>query len=88
MAGIALMGAGLLMRAWRPSALSLPDRPEKDRHTDRGVAKAARRSRDGVATILPRNMTGSLGRSLLIMGAGLVMVRVLDEFVEDEEALF
>ncbi len=88
MAGIALLGAGLLMRRWRPSVLNLPDRPEKSSHADRGIARAARKSRDGVATVLPRNMTGSIGRSLIIMGAGLIMVRAFDELVDDEEALF
>ncbi|NNE51022.1 MAG: hypothetical protein HKN30_01305 [Sulfitobacter sp.] len=88
MAGLALLGAGLLLRRWQPSALNLPDRPDKDDHKDKGVAKAARKSRDGVATVLPKNMTGSIGRSLIIMGAGLIMVRALDELVEDDDALF
>ncbi len=88
LAGLALLGLGLWIRRWQPSVLSLPDRPAKDGHRDRGVAKAARKSRDGIASVLPRNMTGSIGRSLLVMGAGLIIVRALDELVEDEDALF
>lgn len=85
--GLALLGAGLLVRRWQPTALSLPDRVEKE-HRDRGIARAARRSRDGLATVLPTNMTGSIGRSLIVMGAGLILVRALDELVEDDDALF
>ena len=86
--GLALLGAGLLVRRWHPKALTLPDRKETENRTDRGVAGAARKSRDGIASILPGNMTGSIGRSLMIMGAGLILVRALDELVEDEDALF
>lgn len=86
--GLALLGTGFLFSRWRPSALSLPEREDDGDSRDRGVARAARKSRDGIATILPRNMTGSIGRSLMIMGAGLIMVRALDELVEDEDALF
>ncbi|KIN60152.1 Glucosyltransferase MdoH [Sulfitobacter noctilucae] len=88
LAGLALLGMGLLVRRWQPRALSLPDKPDTGSHRDRGVAKVARRSRDGVAAVLPRNMTGSIGRSLLVMGAGLIIVRALDELVEDDDALF
>lgn len=86
--GLALLGAGLLVRRWRPTALTLPERGETENRSDRGVARVARKSRDGIASILPGNMTGSIGRSLMIMGAGLIMVRALDELVEDEDALF
>lgn len=86
--GLALLGAGLMVRRWRPRALTLPDRKEDENREDRGVARAARKSRDGIAAILPSNMTGSIGRSLMIMGAGLILVRALDELVEDEDALF
>lgn len=86
--GIALLCAGLFLRRWQPSALQLPDQDEGHFHTDSGVARAARKSRDGVATVMPGNLTGSIARSLLVMGAGLVMVRALDELVDDEDALF
>lgn len=85
--GAVLIAGGLLLRNWNPSALSLPDKADGP-HRDSGRQKAARRTRDGIARILPGNMTGSIGRSLLIMGAGLVLVRLLDMAVDDDEALF
>lgn len=85
--GAALVTAGLVLRRWQPRALSLPDRPDRV-HTDRGWRRTARHARNGVARILPGNLTGSIGRTLLIMGAGLVLVRLLDMGVEDGEELF
>ncbi len=85
--GAALIGGGLLIRRWQPSALALPDRPEAT-HRYSGARRAARHLRDGVARVLPSNLTGSIGRTLLIMGAGLVLVRLLDGVVEDGEELF
>ncbi|MDF1728310.1 MAG: hypothetical protein P1U53_11240 [Sulfitobacter sp.] len=88
LAGLALLGLGLLVRRWQPAALTLPESPDGESQRDAGLSKAARKSRDGVAAVLPGNMTGSIGRTLLIMGAGLIMVRALDELVEDDDALF
>lgn len=88
LAGLALLGMGLLVRRWQPAALTLPDNPDSDGRRDRGLSKAARKSRDGVASVLPGNMTGSIGRTMMIMGAGLILVRALDELVEDEDALY
>jgi hypothetical protein len=85
--GALLVGGGLLLRAWEPTALTLPDRPDA-MHRDRGMRRGIRRTRDGIARILPSNMTASIGRSLVIMGAGLVLVRLLDMAVEDGEELF
>ncbi|MBJ3763919.1 hypothetical protein ILP92_14295 [Maribius pontilimi] len=87
MLGAALLGTGLLLRQWHPKALSLPERPDRP-HRDRGMRRAARKTRDGIARVLPSNMTGSLGRTLAIMGAGLVMVRLLDMAVDEQEHLF
>ena len=87
-AGVALLGAGLLLRNWQPAALELPE-PDRDaKHRDQGARRVARHARDGVARVMPRNLTRSVARSLMIVGAALVMVRALDELVEDEEALF
>jgi len=85
--GAALLGAGLILRNWQPSALSLPEPPDVP-HRDSGWQKAARRTRDVFARVLPGNMTGSIGRTLVIMGAGLVLIRLLDMAVDDQEALF
>ncbi|SEN42884.1 hypothetical protein [Palleronia pelagia] len=85
--GAALLGTGMLLRRWQPSALSLPERPDT-LHRDSGARRAARKTRDGIARVLPSNLTGSLGRTLIIAGAGLVLVRLLDFAVDDGEALF
>ncbi len=85
--GAALLAGGLLLRQWQPAVLSLPE-PEDRRHRDRGRRRAFRQARDGIARFLPSNMTGSLGRSLAIMGTGLVLVRLLDMAVDDDETLF
>ncbi len=85
--GAALIGGGLLLRQWQPKALVLPDRPAMA-HRDSGTRRLARHTRDGIARFLPGNLTGSIGRTLLIMGAGLVLVRLLDMAVEDGEELF
>ncbi|SPJ26281.1 hypothetical protein [Palleronia abyssalis] len=85
--GAALVGAGLLLRQWEPRALNLPDRPDRP-HRDRGAKRMARKTRDTVAKILPGNLTGSIGRTLLIMGAGLVLVRLLDMAADESEQLF
>ena len=87
LAGLALVGAGLVLRQIQPSVLSLPQPDSADRN-DRGVRRAARKSRDGLAGILPSNLTGSIGRSLMIMGLGLVTIRALDALVDDQDALY
>jgi hypothetical protein len=86
--GFALLGAGLLVRRWQPTVLDIPEEEDASLARDRGWRRAARRSRDGVAKVMPGNLTGSIGRSLIVMGAGLILVRVLDEMVEDDHALF
>lgn len=84
--GLGLVGLGLLLRQWQPRVLNLPQsRGEPD---DSGLPRAARKSRDGVMTVLPGNLTGSVGRSLVFMGAGLMLVRALDMLVDDDDALF
>ncbi|MEH6393237.1 MAG: hypothetical protein V7763_16470 [Sulfitobacter sp.] len=86
-AGIALLGAGLLLYQVKPTVLSLPAPNGKSRR-DRGIRRVARKSRDGVASLMPSNLTGSIGRSLIIMGLGLVTIRLLDRFVNEEDALY
>lgn len=88
LAGLALLGAGLVMRRWQPGVLELPGKPDNAKSKDRGMRRIARKSRDGLASVLPGNLTGSIARSMMIMGAGLILVRALDELVEDDDALF
>ncbi|WP_037227929.1 hypothetical protein [Roseobacter sp. GAI101] len=87
LAGLALVGAGLALRQIQPSVLALPEPDGLDRN-DSGVRRAARKSRDGLASVLPSNLTGSIGRSLMIMGLGLVTIRALDALVDDKDALY
>jgi len=85
--GIALLGAGILIRQWQPDALRLPE-PANHHRRDRGLRRAARKSRNGLAMILPSNLTGSIGRSLMIMGAGLLTLRLLDLLADQDEQLY
>ena len=85
--GALLIGGGVLLRRWEPSHLKLPGKPDR-RHRDSGWERRARIARDGVAKVLPSNLTGSVGRSLIVMGAGLVLVRLLDMAVDENEELF
>ena len=87
-AGLVLLGVGLLVRSWEPAVLRLPEPAQDVVRNDRGIARAARVARDGIAAVLPRNLTKSVARSMMIVGAGLVLVRALDELVHDEDALF
>ena len=85
--GIVLLGAGLLIRQWQPRALNLPE-PENRLRRDRGLQRAARKSRDGLAGLLPSNLTSSIARSLMVMGAGLLTLRALDLLADDDERLY
>ena len=83
--GAARMGAGLVLRQVQPDALNLPERPDR-MHTDRGLQRAARKTHDGIARFLPGSLTGRIGRSLTNLGAGLVIVRLLDMSADVTEA--
>ena len=85
--GAALIGAGYALRQVQPSIFSLPDKPDQ-LHRDSGAQRVARITRDGIAKVLPSNLTGSVGRTLLMMGAGLVLIRLLDMAADEGEQLF
>ena len=85
--GLAMVGLGLVARRIEPGALSLPEpsgrrRKLRDVRSGQDAAKAAR---DGIAGFIPRNLTRSMGRTLILMGTALLAVRVLDEFVDDAD---
>jgi hypothetical protein len=85
--GVGFVAAGLLLRLTDPKVLRLPEPSGKPRLS--GLLKrdeAARTARDGIAHVLPRNLTGSLGRTMILMGAALIAVRALDELVDDDGA--
>ncbi|QFT64680.1 hypothetical protein SAMN05421853_101184 [Roseivivax halotolerans] len=83
--GIAMVGFGLALRRTEPNTLSLPEpnRPARLKDVKSG-RDAARVARDGIARFIPANLTGSLGRTLILMGGATIAVRALDELVDDE----
>ncbi|MHA6326219.1 hypothetical protein [Roseivivax sp. CAU 1753] len=85
--GLGLIGLGLAARRVEPETLRLPE--PGDRPDFRGIRSgkdAARAARDGIAGFMPANLTKSLGRTMILMGAALVAVRALDELVDDDTA--
>ena len=86
--GLVMIGLGLTARRVEPDLLSLPDPARKSKRLRdvRSGRDAAKVTRDGIASFIPANLTKSLGRTLIIMGAALVAVRALDEIVEDDGA--
>ncbi|WP_108484973.1 hypothetical protein [Oceaniglobus ichthyenteri] len=87
LSGLAMLGFGLLLRRWQPAVLTMPNR-SRPNGRDTGLTRAVRHTRNGVATVLPGNLTGSIGRSLILAGAGLIAIRALDLLVEDDDSLF
>ncbi len=90
LAGAAMIGLGLLLRRTGPDLLRLPEpspRPVGFRDVRSG-RDAARATRDGIARVIPRNLTKTVGRSLMLMGAATIAVRMLDELVDDDSARY
>ena len=88
-AAAALVGTGVLLRQWQPTALDMPEPKRKVLHRDKGISRKIRKTRDKVAKFaLPSNMLTSLGNSLLAIGGGLILLRLVDEVVDDSERLF
>ncbi|TMM51594.1 hypothetical protein [Sulfitobacter sabulilitoris] len=88
LAGLALLGTGLVLRRWQPRLLDMPERAEGASDAGTPAQRVARKGRDGVATVLPDNMTGAIGRSLIVMGAGLLALRALDLLVDEDDTIF
>ena len=87
--GLALIGLGLAARRVEPESLRLPEpggRP--DLRNIRSGRDAARAMRDGIAALVPRNLTKSLGRTMILMGGALVAIRALDEIVDEDTAKY
>ncbi|ETW13507.1 glucosyltransferase MdoH [Roseivivax marinus] len=89
-AGAAMIGAGLLMRRIEPETLRVPEpsRRPKSLRDVRSGRDAVRATRDGIARFTPHNLTKTLGRSLVLMGAATIAVRMLDELVDDDSARY
>ncbi len=87
LAGLGMLAAGFLLRRTAPRALNLPEPGRRKRLRDVGSGKdAAHVARDGIANVTPRNLTSSLGRTLIMMGAATIAIRALDELVDDDAA--
>ena len=82
-----MVGIGIAARRIEPDVLRLPEPADHVRLKDiRGGRDVARAARDGIAGFIPRNLTRSLGRTLMLMGGALIAVRALDELVDDDSA--
>ncbi|WOI54725.1 hypothetical protein [Parvularcula sp. LCG005] len=83
-----LFAAGIALRQWKPAALDLPKLPEQI-NLDKGKSRHMRQARDSIAKfLLPRNLSGSISNSLIMLGGGVLLLRLLDEIVDDDERLF
>ncbi|WP_185804438.1 hypothetical protein [Pontivivens nitratireducens] len=78
-AAIGLVAAGFALTRWKPGALDMPEPNATPRLPDfRDGGDIVRQLREGAAALSPRNLTDTLGRSLIISGALLLMVRAID----------
>lgn len=78
--GAGLIGAGLALRGREPSFLSLPEPAALEDNEDAGaLTRAAMVVRDRVDDFAPNNLMSTIARSLLISGASMIVVRMLDE---------
>ena len=85
--GLGLIGLGLAARRVEPETLRLPEPAERPNFRNvRSGRDAARAARDGIAGFVPRNLTKSLGRTMILMGGALVIIRALDEIVDEDTA--
>ncbi len=89
-AGAALVVCGALLMRLGPDLLAMPA-PRKARESalarfrrgDR-LGGAAQQIRQALVEILPANVLGSVGRGLVLAGAGILVVRLLDALADDE----
>ena len=85
-AGLVCVGVGAMLQHARSDRLSLPEPPDTGTAHRGRRKRAARRSRDAIAGFLPDNLLNAIGRTLMIAGAGMIAVRALDEYLDDEGA--
>ncbi len=88
-AGAALVVCGVLLMRLGPDLLAMPAPREarqsalaRLRRGDRTGA-VAQRLREALVEILPANVLGGVGRGLVLAGAGVLIVRLLDHFAGD-----
>lgn len=75
-----MLALGVALIAAKPRIGNVP-KPRRigDENAASRLRRAAIRGRDGVEAFAPSNITDSLGRSLILGGAALLIARVLDE---------
>ena len=83
LAGLGIMATGALLSRKQPSVLDLPSPVAKGGAPSNRAGAAAARVRDGASTAAPGNLGSSIGRSLMIGGAAMMIARVLDEVISD-----
>ncbi|WP_373355887.1 hypothetical protein [Pseudoroseicyclus sp. CXY001] len=82
--GMLAIGAALLLA--RPGIGEVPEASPLGHAPRRGrLRRAAHWARDGLQSFAPTNVTDSLGRSLVIGGAALLLTRLLDEVAGPED---
>ena len=75
-----MLAAGLALLIAKPGIGRVPEaRQAKDAPGDQRVRRAAQAGRDAAHHFAPTNVTDSIGRSLVIGGAALLLTRLLDE---------
>jgi len=78
-AAIGLTVVGAVLVKWRPDVLEMPEPNANPRLPDfRDHRDVALQLRESAAALSPRNLMDTLGRSLIISGALLLVVRAID----------
>lgn len=88
-AGVALVACGALLMRLNPHVLALPapreraKSPAKRFRGGKRLGGAAQQARDTLLDVLPDNLLTWIGRVLMLAGAAVVIVRLLDGVVGD-----
>ncbi len=86
-AGVGLVALGAVLHWLKPGALDMP-KPSRKASDSPKFPRNKREVRDGVALALPENMTDAVARTCFLVGGGLLVLRALDAFMEDQDRLF
>ena len=89
-AGLGLMALGLILSRLESRTLAMPaprrrrrDARARFRRGDR-IGAVAQASRDRLVDFMPNNIAAGIGRSMLIAGCGLLVVRALDRLAGED----
>jgi len=84
-AGLAVVTAGFALTRIRPSSLDLPNPTGRGDGASGRVAKAVGLARDGADRVAPDNVASQVGRSLVMAGSAMLVARVLDELMSQQD---